>query len=475
MLGDNIKKFRKQANMSQETLAEKLGVTRQSISLWENSQSQPSIETVLSLAKIFNKTTDELLSNVKEETADTKPQCKERKTRMFTEPRYFVLTLVTLVLIGIGCLFWLKPNFSIEKTNIIIKHFSEDTDAIANAEASVVKVFCYDHLGKEIATGSGAVLFHKDMIVTNYHVIDEVYSMKVSTDQDITYNVAGVWHQNENQDIVILKLEQETTLTPLKIGDPSILKKGETVTAIGSPLGIKNTVSKGNLSARIMQNDYDILQFTAPISNGSSGGALFNERGEVVGITNASFTEGQNLNLAIPIDLVQKLYRSKSTSIEATPLEETYWENHIDDYYTFTYGKPIVVTLDQLKRNPLQYDKKYIKIISYVSSINMFTDDFKIELYISNKEKVTRDVNYDKEKDSGTHFTEHPFIRANIYSLSCNYTHGIRKNIPVSVGERIEIIGVFSCWKQGEKMGDGTSIYEYSGSEIDIAYLNGIR
>lgn len=44
--------------------------------------------------------------------------------------------------------------------------------------------------------------------------------------------------------------------------------------------------------------DYDILQFTAPISNGSSGGALFNEKGEVVGITYASFTEGQNLNLA---------------------------------------------------------------------------------------------------------------------------------------------------------------------------------
>lgn len=95
------------------------------------------------------------------------------------------------------------------------------------AEGSVVKVFCYDHLGNEIATGSGVVLFQKDMIVTNYHVIDDVHSIKVSTDQDITYKVLGVWHQNEKQDIAILKLTQETTLTPLKIGDPISLKKGQ--------------------------------------------------------------------------------------------------------------------------------------------------------------------------------------------------------------------------------------------------------
>ena len=103
--------------------------------------------------------------------------------------------------------------------------------------------------------------------------------------------------------------------------------KGETVTAIGSPLGIKNTVSKGNLSARIMQDGYDVLQFTAPISNGSSGGALFNEKGEVIGITFASFVEGQNLNLAIPIELVDNLYQSKSLSIEPTSFEDIYMEN----------------------------------------------------------------------------------------------------------------------------------------------------
>ena len=62
MLGDNIKKYRKENNMSQDELAEKLNVTRQSVSLWENDQTQPSLENIVALAKLFNVSTDELLS-----------------------------------------------------------------------------------------------------------------------------------------------------------------------------------------------------------------------------------------------------------------------------------------------------------------------------------------------------------------------------------------------------------------------------
>lgn len=461
MLGDNIKRFRKEANLSQEALAEKLGVTRQSISLWENNQSQPSIETLLSLSKVLNKTTDELLSSTQESPVEMAPQDKESNPKKSSKPLFIVIAIIALALIGGACFFWLSPDSPIAKPTILSKNFSEDTDAIAMAEGSVVKVFCYDHLGNEIATGSGVVLFQKDMIVTNYHVIDDVHSIKVSTDQDITYKVLGVWHQNEKQDIAILKLTQETTLTPLKIGDPTVLKKGETVTAIGSPLGIKNTVSKGNLSARIMQGDYDILQFTAPISNGSSGGALFNEKGEVVGITYASFTEGQNLNLAIPIDLVQKLYQSKSTSIEPTSLEEAYWENHVDEYYEFTYGKPIEVTLDQLKKNPSFYDNKYIKITTYVSSVDMFKEPVMLGIYLANSDDVTKSKENDENKNTHSNFEEHPFLRVN------------NRTIKVNEGEKVEIIGIFMYWEKGEDFND--SPLEYSKAYIDLVYLNGIR
>lgn len=63
MLSDNIRNYRKENNLSQDELAEKLGVSRQSISLWENGQTQPTIDNIIALAKIFNITADELLES----------------------------------------------------------------------------------------------------------------------------------------------------------------------------------------------------------------------------------------------------------------------------------------------------------------------------------------------------------------------------------------------------------------------------
>ena len=66
MLAENIRKYRKEKNMSQDELAEKLGVSRQSISLWENGQTQPTIENIIALAKIFNVSTDAILGNAEQ-------------------------------------------------------------------------------------------------------------------------------------------------------------------------------------------------------------------------------------------------------------------------------------------------------------------------------------------------------------------------------------------------------------------------
>lgn len=63
MLSDNIRNYRKENNLSQDELAEKLGVSRQSISLWENGQTQPTVDNIIALAKIFNITADELLES----------------------------------------------------------------------------------------------------------------------------------------------------------------------------------------------------------------------------------------------------------------------------------------------------------------------------------------------------------------------------------------------------------------------------
>ena len=445
MLGDNIKKYRKQNNISQEALGEKLGVSRQSISLWENNQTQPSLENIVALAEIFNISTDDLLTRTKEENVEkvivddmstSNDTPKKRTDRKFL---IWILVAVCIICFAVA-LFFLNPWSN---------PFSENVAAIAEKESSVVKVFCYDHNGKEISTGSGIVLFHNDMIVTNYHVIEDTYSVKISTDQDITYNVSGLWHENKKQDIAILKLEKNTDLTPLKIGDSSAVKKGETVTAIGSPLGIKNTVSKGNLSARIMQDGYDVLQFTAPISNGSSGGALFNEKGEVICITFASFVEGQNLNLAIPIELVEDLYKTKSISVKPESFKDIYWNNYMtknpNEYLTQTYGSTISVSFSELKNNPEKYSNKMISVEGYVSSFDAIADRVRISMYISSQ-KVASSNEEDDKKYLNKEYKEHNLIAISSLRVGDNiYNIGVG-----SPKDKVLITGVFKKDASGD-------------------------
>ena len=83
------------------------------------------------------------------------------------------------------------------------------------------------------------------------------------------------------------------------------LVRGQRVVAIGSPLGLFNSVSDGIISGFRAIEGVDMIQFTAPISNGSSGGAVLNMYGEVIGISTAGFDAGQNINLAVGYEYIR--------------------------------------------------------------------------------------------------------------------------------------------------------------------------
>jgi len=93
---------------------------------------------------------------------------------------------------------------------------------------------------------------------------------------------------------------------PVKLGDSDKVAIGQRVVAIGNPLGLENTVSDGLISAiRPAEQGIKLLQVSVPLSNGSSGGPLFNLQGEVIGVVAASLQQGQSLNFAIPINEVK--------------------------------------------------------------------------------------------------------------------------------------------------------------------------
>jgi len=190
--------------------------------------------------------------------------------------------------------------------------FSADPPAINEAANSVMLLEVFDEYGRPIATGSGFVAFNNRIVVTNCHVIDNADSIVAYSDDDYEYIVSRVYAADEKADLAILGFYSPTDLTPLKLGVKSEIIRAEPIVAIGSPKGRKNTVSMGNVSSVFAEEGIPYIQFTAPISSGSSGGALFNDLGEVIGVTTSSYDDNsgivQNLNFAVGISEVQRLF-----------------------------------------------------------------------------------------------------------------------------------------------------------------------
>lgn len=155
-----------------------------------------------------------------------------------------------------------------------------------------------------IALGSGFYI-SKYEIVTNYHVIDGATELSIITMDGEEYEVQEVEGFDQELDLAVLKVGHKGT--PMTKNTHGITM-GETTYTIGSSLGFTNTFSNGMVSntERIMDG-VNYIQTNTAISQGNSGGPLINAYGEVMGVTTASFTEGQNLNVAINISELDKL------------------------------------------------------------------------------------------------------------------------------------------------------------------------
>ena len=194
----------------------------------------------------------------------------------------------------------------------------------ARCMPAVFFIEVYDEYGDAIASGSGFFIDSYGTAVTNHHVIYGADSAKVTLSDSFgkdmeTLDVLGVYDWNEEEDWAVLKVDISGN-SFLQVGDASSAAGGATVYALGSPLGLSASISDGMISnpARVLDGQ-TFIQISAPISHGSSGGALVNKYGEVIGITAAGFDEGQNLNLAIPIEAV-----TTAAHGALTPIAETY-------------------------------------------------------------------------------------------------------------------------------------------------------
>ena len=246
------------------------------------------------------------------------------------------------------------PVFSSANTS-----FLQDPDAIQLAAKSVLMLTCYDNSGNAISTGSGFLAFEDGVIVTNYHVISNASSIIAITEDGQYYDINTILCYDEIKDIAILKTNTKKDSNLLELGSSSALKKGTRVVAIGSPQGFLNTVTEGLYSGEYSL-DTEYILFSAAISAGSSGGALFNENGEVIGVTCATWNEAQNLNFAIPIDNVKFLWGVYKTGWytgnKDIPLKE---------FYKATEEAKIYSVYDILSQ-PLIYENEECLIYGYL-------------------------------------------------------------------------------------------------------------
>lgn len=159
--------------------------------------------------------------------------------------------------------------------------------------------------------GSGFFINSDGLAVSNYHVFQgtNVGAEQIKlANSDHVYKVVEVIHNDEEEDFILFRVNvSNTNFIPIAKYKPQV---GEKVYAIGSPRGLENTFSSGEVS---QWRDKNLMQISALIDHGSSGGALINEYGEVVGITSGSFADGSqaNLNYAWSIDAIKPYINCK--------------------------------------------------------------------------------------------------------------------------------------------------------------------
>jgi S1-C subfamily serine protease len=173
---------------------------------------------------------------------------------------------------------------------------------IARAQSpAIVVIEALDERGSVTGQGSGFIATASGAVITNLHVVRGAASVRVKLSNGDVYKTADLVDVDDQKDIAILKLKG-FKMPIVTLGDSDKVEVGDAIIVISSPEGLTNSLSTGVISGMRRLDTHRIFQITAPISQGSSGGALFDASGELIGIVTYVLKSGQNINFAVPIN-----------------------------------------------------------------------------------------------------------------------------------------------------------------------------
>jgi hypothetical protein len=193
-------------------------------------------------------------------------------------------------------------------------------DIVQRSSPAIVRI----EAGTE-KVGTGFILDKLGLIATNLHVVAGESTIKVKLHDGTQYTVHQVAGVDPERDLAVLRIRPNKELPVLKLGDSDAMTAGDQIVTIGNPLGVfdysvteglisqvRPVCGRADIAAQRCSHELTVLQISAAISPGSSGGPLFNQSGEVVGVTTA-ITSGQNLNFAVPGNYLKALIAQHAT------------------------------------------------------------------------------------------------------------------------------------------------------------------
>lgn len=198
-----------------------------------------------------------------------------------------------------------------------------------NVKKGVYLIYTKNNEG--ISQGSAFVINKSGIAISNYHVFSEASSAIAINDEGNKYMITEIIDYNEDNDFIIFRIGNTDNIPYLKVSN-QMPKIGDDVFTIGNPKGLTQTLSTGIVSS--YREDNNLIQTTAEITHGSSGAPLFNEFGEVIGITSSGLGEA-DLNFAININLLplDNFINANRVSNNSTNISKNELIKFINRYY----------------------------------------------------------------------------------------------------------------------------------------------
>jgi S1-C subfamily serine protease len=311
---------------------------------------------------------------------------------------------------------------------------------------AIVVVYSYGFDGLKHSQGSGIILNSKGIVVTNYHIFAGSERIEIKRRDTLIIN-SGIIGASIEKDILIIKLD-ESKYPDIPIAEENTLKVGQKVYAIGSPFGLENTMSEGIVSGlrelkEFEERKNEFIQITASASPGSSGGAVLNSRGELIGMIRMGIDIGENLNFAIPVSDILKVTEGVATDKKTLEVLNFFYRG----YNEFEIGKFKEAVVDYTKYiNQSPGEAKafnyrglaYLKLHEYKKAIKDFTRAIKLDSkfippYINRAEVYIKMEEYEKAaKDLGKLIKIDPknvkayYARGIAYSKDESYSKSIK-------------------------------------------------